>query len=261
MLEPRGVSPGGSAGRSSGTSILGFSGLRLPRPRRGGPGAELGASLPGGGAEGRPDRTGRGGPGTRGGAGPHTGRGGRLGPLRSQRRLEEEARRLAEEGRRRRPRPRIEDSLPRLSRERYRAPAPRPGPQSPPGVGRGCGRCGRVRGPERLPRILSARSSGGQRGALNEGWGALRPWRLAESGGRRAPWLRWGKVVWRKVAAILGRGLLGPGAGGWRAGRTRRLRAGRKPLGSRAGALHGRRQSRARTPGDYSGCLEGGRWR
>ncbi|XP_048667225.1 spermine oxidase isoform X2 [Marmota marmota marmota] len=113
MLEPRGVSPGGSAGRSSGTSILGFSGLRLPRPRRGGPGAELGASLPGGGAEGRPERTGRGGPGTRGGAGPHTGRGGWLGPLRSQRRLEEEARRLAEEGRRRRPRPLIEDSLPR----------------------------------------------------------------------------------------------------------------------------------------------------
>lgn len=114
-------------------------GRQLPRPRWGGPGEELGGSTPRGGAGAGSERTGRGGPGTLGGAGPHTGRGGWLGPLRSRRRLEEEARRLKKEGRRRRPRLELAaDSLPGLSRERYRAPAlwPRPPARGPHWGGR-----------------------------------------------------------------------------------------------------------------------------
>lgn len=84
--------------------VRGPGGQQLPRLRRGGPGEELGAFPPRGGAGAGPERTGRGGLGTLGGAGPHTGRGGWLGPLRSRWRLEEEARRLKKEGRQRRPR-------------------------------------------------------------------------------------------------------------------------------------------------------------
>lgn len=234
----------------------GSGGLRSLGSRRGGPGEELGAAPPRGGAGGRPERTRRGGPGTRGGAGPHTGRGGWLGPLRSRRRREEEARRLEEEGggggrgwsaaRRTLTSPAQQGKVPRAL-----SSAPAPGPLVPwsptpsprSGAGRGCGRRGRARGPER-PRGSAgpglrrpARRSGRRAGV-----------RGVPSGGRGAP-----SLASRQLRRA---GAGGPGLGAARAG-------GGEPQGS-AWTPGGRAPWAQTKPGADAprriGRPEGGRW-
>lgn len=134
-----------------------------------------------------PERTERGGPGTRGGAGPHTGRGGWLGPLRSRRRLEEEARRLAEEGRRRRPRPKrrsLKTHFPGSAGKgsALRHPVPAAVRKAPPKAGRGLRLPGEEgEGAPGTPPAAAARGSGaGVRGV---------PGRLARAVGAAPPWL------------------------------------------------------------------------
>lgn len=119
------------------------------------------------------------------------------------------------------------DSLPRLSRERYRAPAPGPRPPGPepPALaraGRGCGRHGRVRGPERPRGLRRPGSAAASAAPGREGWSARRCRRFADSGGRRAPLARvrgsGGPAGWGDPGAG---GCAGQaGARGWRAGRT-----------------------------------------
>lgn len=242
QLEAGAVGPGGerwvrvrrrgALGPSPETGTVAFSAKTsssLPAPGGPGRGEESGAAPPRGGAEAGPERTGRGGLGTRGGAGPHTGRGCWLGPLRSQRWLEEEARRLRRRGggggrgwsaaRRKFTSPAQQGKVPRA-----RSPTPGCRPRWGAGWGCGCGRRGRVRGPKRSRGLAGpglrqpARLSGGRARVPNVPGGG-------EGGGCRASSSRRGQRWWSRVAVEPGG--CGTGAGvawGW-AGGTRGLSA------------------------------------
>ncbi|XP_044118142.1 translation initiation factor IF-2-like [Neovison vison] len=245
-------------------------------PPAGPAGEELGASPPRGGARsggaGR-GRTRRGGPGTRGGAGLHTGRSGWLRPLRSRRRLEEEARRLEEEGRRRRPR--LERRLPQThfpgsAGKGTARPLPVPGPSapSPPAfarAGRGCGRHGRVKGPER-PRGLRRPGVEAASAAIGrEGWGVRQPAGVSRRAvGAAPPSLASGEAVVRRGAVIPGRGaaLARPAYGGGGQAGPPELRAPGERPGRPAGALAQVEEvgcgGSSSDPGEVAGMVHGG---
>lgn len=248
----------------------GFPARRPPvsPPPAGRDGEELRAPPPRGGAGAGPERTGRGGPGTRGGAGPHTGRGGWLGPLRSRWRLEEEARRSERRGggggrgwsavRRRLTSPAQQGKV-------WRARSPLLAPGARYSL-RAVGRAG------------AAAAAGGRRARSGPGdaVGAGLP-RPARSGGRAGcaafPEARGERWSPRPLRPRRGRRWSGPGVGDFERGlRGPGERAGMEgrpdPAGCMlpgspgrlAGALCGRRQSRAPTLRDDWGRPEGGRW-
>lgn len=177
LARGRGLGPGwGALGPALEVGVPGFPSQLSPvsPPPAGRDGEELRASPPRGGAGAGQERTGRGGPGTRGGAGPHTGRGGWLGPLRSRWRLEEEARRLKRRGGRggrgwSAVRRRLTSPAQQGKVWRARFPLLAPGSRFSLRAGGGCGRRGRAKGPER-PGRWGLCGAPATRALRREGW-------------------------------------------------------------------------------------------